>query len=75
MKLLDIQFIIDEKGEKSAVVIPMKVYLEMLEQIEELEDVRLYDAVKSRDETSISLEAYRLQRQKRKQHALSSSNS
>ena len=75
MKLSNIQFIIDEKGEKSSVIIPLKIYLEMLELIEELEDIRLYDEAKSREESSMSLEDYRQQRQKRKQYALSNSNS
>jgi hypothetical protein len=76
MKSAIIQFIIDDKGEKSAAVVPMKLYAKMLERLEELEDIELYDAVTARQEPSISLEAYRLQRQKRKQnHALSNSNS
>ena len=68
MKMLSIQFIINDKGEKSAAVVPMKIYLDLLEKLEELEDIKLYDAVKSREETSISLEEYRKQRQTRKQH-------
>ena len=74
MNLSSVQFIINEKGEKSAVVILMKTYLDMLEKIEELEDIKLYDEVKSRQESYISLEEYRQQRLKRKQHALSNSN-
>jgi hypothetical protein len=76
MKSTNIQFIIDDKGEKSAAVVPMKLYAKMLERLEELEDIELYDAVIARQESSISLEEYRSQRQKRKQtHALSHSNS
>lgn len=74
MNLSSVQFIINEKGEKSAVVILMKTYLDMLEKIEELEDIKLYDEVKNRQESYISLEEYRQQRLKRKQHALSNSN-
>jgi hypothetical protein len=75
MKSAIIQFIIDDKGEKSAAVVPMKLYAKMLERLEELEDIELYDAVIERQESSISLEEYRSQRQKRKQtHALSHSN-
>ena len=74
MNLSSVQFIINEKGEKSAVVILMKTYLDMLEKIEELEDIKLYDEVKSRQESYISLEEYRQQRLKRKQYALSNSN-
>jgi hypothetical protein len=76
MKSTMIQFIIDDKGEKSAAVIPMKLYAKMLEKLDELEDIELYDGVKSRQEPSISLEQYRLERQKRKQnYALSNTNS
>lgn len=76
MTLPNIQFIINEKGEKSAAVVPMKIYLDFLEKLEELEDIKLYEAVKSRDESSISLDEYRHERLKRKQqHALSDSNS
>ena len=57
--MLTVQFIIDDKGEKSAAVVPMKIYLELLEKLEELEDIKLYDAAKSREEPSISLEEYR----------------
>jgi PHD/YefM family antitoxin component YafN of YafNO toxin-antitoxin module len=59
MKQITTQFVINEKGEKSAVIVPMKTYLKMLEKLEELEDIRMYDAVKSRNESSISLEEYR----------------
>jgi PHD/YefM family antitoxin component YafN of YafNO toxin-antitoxin module len=75
MKQVITQFVINEKGEKSAVIVPMKTYLEMLEKLEELEDIRMYDAVKSRNESSISLEEYRQKRKAKKQNALSSSNS
>lgn len=72
--MLTVQFIINDKGEKSAAVVPMKTYLDLLEKLEELEDIKLYEAAKSREESSISLEEYRKLRQKRKQHALSNSN-
>jgi hypothetical protein len=75
MKQITTQFVINEKGEKSAVIVPMKTYLEMLEKLEELEDICMYDAVKSRNESSISLEEYRQKRKVKKQNALSSSNS
>jgi hypothetical protein len=71
-----VQYITDDRGEKFAAVIPMKLYAEMLDKLEELEDIALYDAVKNRQESSISLEEYRLQRQKKKEkHALSNTNS
>ena len=65
MNLSSVQYIINDKGEKSAVVILMKTYLEILEKLEELEDIKLYDEVKNRNEPSISLDDYRQQRLKR----------
>ena len=50
------QFIIDSNGKKLGVLLPMKQYSHMVEELEELEDIKLYDEVKSRKETSISVE-------------------
>jgi hypothetical protein len=61
----DPQYIIDKKGKKLSVVISITEYKKMLEDIEELEDVRLYDAVKARKEKSIPFTQY-LQRRKKK---------
>ncbi len=60
------QFITNNKGEKQSVVLPLKAYEKMLADLEELEDIRQYDAVKSRNEPRIALEDYLLQRKKRK---------
>lgn len=59
------QFITDKKGKKLSVVISITEYKKMLEDLEELEDIRLYDAVKSRNEKSIPFTQY-LQRRKKK---------
>ena len=75
MKQITKQFVTNENGEKSAVILPMKTYLKMLEKLEELEDIRVYDEVKNRNESSISLADYRKKRQLRKQDALSNSDS
>ena len=56
--MITTQFIKDEEGKKLAVIIPMAEYEKMLEDIEELEDIRLYDEVKARNESSITLEEY-----------------
>ena len=61
------QFITDKKGKKLSVVISLSQYQQMLEDLEELEDIRLYDAVKARKEKSIPFTQY-LQR-RRKKHA------
>lgn len=52
------QYITNEKGEKISVILPIKEYLQLLEAIEENEDIRLYDEVKSRNEKRISLDEY-----------------
>ena len=74
MKQITKQFVTNENGEKSAIILPMKTYLEMLKKLEELEDIRVYDEVKKRNEPSISLADYRKKRQLRKQDALSNSD-
>ncbi len=59
------QYITDKKGKKLSVVISLIEYKKMLEELEELEDIRLYDAVKARKEKSIPFTQY-LQRRKQK---------
>lgn len=52
------QYILDSKGAKTSVIISLKDYEKILEMIEDLEDVELYDEVKSRNEERISLSDY-----------------
>jgi PHD/YefM family antitoxin component YafN of YafNO toxin-antitoxin module len=59
------QFITDKKGKKLSVVISVTEYKKMLEELEELEDIRLYDAVKAKNEKSISFSQYLQQRRKK----------
>ena len=40
------QFIIDDYGKKLAVILPIREYNKMVDDLEELEDIRLYDAAK-----------------------------
>jgi hypothetical protein len=63
----DTEYITDKKGKKISVVISIGQYKQMLEELEELEDILLYDAVKARKEKSIPFTQY-LQR-RRKKHA------
>jgi len=63
------QYITDKKGKKLSVVISIDEYNQMLEDLEELEDIRLYDAIKSRKEKSISFEQYLQQRRIKKKNA------
>ena len=48
-------FITDEKGKRVSVIIPIEFYMQLVESMEELEDIRLYDEVKARNEEKISL--------------------
>lgn len=50
------QFIINDKGEKEAVILSLQEYKEMLEQIEDPEDIKLYDQVKERESEYIPSE-------------------
>jgi len=63
------QYITDKKGKKLSVVISISQYEQMLEEIEELEDIRLYDAVKARKEKTIPFEQYLQQRRHKKKNA------
>ena len=53
----------EEKGKKLAVILPMAEYERMLEDVEELEDIRMYDEVKARDKSLITLVEYMEKRQ------------
>lgn len=50
MGALKQQYITDDRGNKLAVILPMKTYEKMLEEIEELEDIKLYDEAKKEDD-------------------------
>lgn len=58
-------FLTDAKGKKVAVLLPIKEYKKMLSDLEELEDIRLYDEIKKRGEKSIPFEQYLKQRRKK----------
>ena len=40
------QFITNNKGKTTAVILPIKKYNKMIEELEEMEDIRLYDEAK-----------------------------
>jgi hypothetical protein len=61
------QYIKDAKGKKALVVLPAKEFDSMLEELEELEDIRLYDDAKASNEPSFPIEdAFKLIDAKRK---------
>ncbi len=53
------QYITDYSGEKISVVIPIHEFNNLIEELEDLEDVRLYDEAKKEDDGErISLSDY-----------------
>ena len=59
------QYIVDGNGKRVSVVLPVKEYESMLDKLEELEDIRVYDEVKAKNEKSILLEDYIKKRNKK----------
>jgi hypothetical protein len=47
------QFIVNERGEKIAVVIPMEEYEEILDRLEDLIDIRAIDEARASGEVGI----------------------
>jgi hypothetical protein len=50
------QFVTDDHGNKLAVILPIKEYNKMVEDLEELEDIKLYDEAKKSIEPSIPID-------------------
>ena len=50
------QFVVDGAGNRSAVLVDMDRYLELIEAEEELDCVRAFDAAKSADDETIPFE-------------------
>ena len=48
------QFITDSTGKKISAILPMKEFNILLEELEELEDIRLYDESKNDDAPAIA---------------------
>ena len=64
---METQFLTDKKGNRIAVVLPIKQYNKMIEKLEDLEDVRLYDEAKREDDGyRISFEDYLKTREAKK---------
>jgi len=52
------QFITDDKGQKQAIILPIAEYEKLMEELEELEDIKLYDKVKSNKEEYTSFDDF-----------------
>lgn len=60
------EYIADAEGRRKAVILPIRDYEKLLEARDELEDIRLYDSVKTRNEPQIPLNDYLAKRMTRK---------
>lgn len=47
------QFIEDKQGQRIAVLMPIDQYNKMMEQLEEIDDIKAYDAAKANDDEVI----------------------
>jgi hypothetical protein len=66
MTKIQAQFITDKKGKKISAVIPIKTFEALLEELEDLEDQRLYDEAKKNDTGErISFDDYLKKRKKK----------
>lgn len=62
------QYITDNTGKKISVILPLKDFKAIMEELEELEDIKLYDEAKKSGEALIPIdEAYKMIEKKRKE--------
>jgi hypothetical protein len=67
MSTLNPQYITDKKGKKISVVLPIKEYKSIVEELEELEDIKLYDEAKAANDPSYPIDvAFKMVEAKRK---------
>ena len=61
-------YITDTTGEKLSVVLPIEEFINIMEELDELEDIRLYDESKEDNESSVPIdEAFKIIEAKRNQ--------
>lgn len=61
------KYITDNKGKKVSVVLPLKEFKSMIEGLEELEDIKIFDEVKKSKESSLPIDkAFKIIESKRK---------
>jgi PHD/YefM family antitoxin component YafN of YafNO toxin-antitoxin module len=61
------QFITNSKGKKTGVILPVKEFESIIEELEMQEDIRMYDEAKKRNEPSMPIdEAFKMIEAKRK---------
>ncbi|MEO7174617.1 MAG: hypothetical protein ABIV51_02260 [Saprospiraceae bacterium] len=67
MLTIDPQYITDNTGKKISVVLPMEDFKAIMEELEELDDIKLYDEAKKSNEPSIRIDdAFKIIEAKRK---------
>ena len=44
---METRYIVDENGKRVSVILPVEEYERLMEELEELEDIRLYDEAKA----------------------------
>jgi hypothetical protein len=67
MSTLNPQYITDKKGKKISVVLPIKEYKSIVEELEELADIKLYDEAKAANDPSYPIDvAFKMVEAKRK---------
>jgi hypothetical protein len=67
MLTLNPKYITDDKGKKISVILPLKDFEAILDELDELDDIKLYDKAKKSNEPSIPIdEAFKLIEEKRK---------
>lgn len=50
------RYVVDEKGNRTAVLLDMEDYQKLLDELEELESIRAYDAAKASSDETIPFE-------------------
>ena len=61
------QYITDNTGKKISVVLPIKDFKAIMEELEELDDIKLYDEAKKSNERSVPIDdAFKMIEAKRK---------
>ncbi|QHS56020.1 hypothetical protein GWR56_10915 [Mucilaginibacter sp. 14171R-50] len=58
LDLVKPQYITDENGKKISVILPVSEYERLIQELEDAEDVKLYDEVKNLHEPSTSFDEY-----------------
>ncbi|NTW31844.1 MAG: hypothetical protein HGB12_04335 [Bacteroidetes bacterium] len=67
--MLKENFIVDNTGNRIAVILSIKEYMRLLDELEEKDDIRLYDLAKARKEERIPLEQYLSERKGKRKNA------